>query len=109
MTIHRWAAKRDSSEPLIVDALEAAGFDVERMSKPADLLVRRPWYPRGVNLVLECKTPQGKTQRLPVDKRQVDQARFLGRGGAVTVGTPEAALEALHAFEVYQGGPYGSP
>lgn len=109
MSLHRYAAKRDTSEPGIVSALEAAGFDVERMSKPADLLVRRPWYPRGVNLVLECKTPRGKLGCLPVDTRQTAQIRFIGRGGAVTVGTPEAALDALREFEVYQGGPHGHP
>lgn len=109
MSLNRYAAKRDSSEPLIVQALEAAGYDVQRLPKPADLAVRRPWYPRGLNMILEVKTPRGKVGTLRVRKTQIAQNLFIGRGGAITVGTPEAALEALHAFEVYQGGPYGGP
>lgn len=44
MSIHRYAAKRDLSEPLIVKHLEAAGYEVHRLAKPVDLAVRRGWY-----------------------------------------------------------------
>lgn len=109
MSLNRYAQRRDTSEKSIVDALESAGFDVQRMSKPVDLAVRRTWYPRGVNILLECKTPRGKVGTLRVFKKQVLQTRFIDRGGAIKVGTPEAALEAMHAWEVLHGGPYGSP
>lgn len=109
MSLNRYAAKRDISEPPIVEALEAAGYTVQRLAKPVDLAVRKAWYPRGVNFLLECKTPQGKVGTLRVRKEQVTQNAFVADGGAVKVGTPEAALEALHAFEIYQGGPYGGP
>lgn len=96
---HRHDAKRDDAEPAIVDALQTAGFEVERMGKPVDLAVRRAWYPRGINVLLECKTlkPNGKFPSL--DKRQEKQNSFIERGGAIRVGTPEAALEALRHWE----------
>lgn len=59
MTIHRWNAKRDANEPAIVDALEAIGVTVHRLSHPGlpDLLT---FHPReGIRLV-EVKTEQGR-------------------------------------------------
>lgn len=99
MSLHRYAAKRDECEPAIYDALIAAGFDVLRSAKPADLHVRRAWYPRGLNILLECKRLHGKAQKMRVDKRQTAQNAFIERGGAIRVGTPEAALEALRHWE----------
>jgi len=99
MSLQRWAAKRDTSEPAIVRALELAGFHVERLAKPVDLAVRRGWYPPGVNVLLEVKTPRGKIGTLVVRATQVAQNQFIDRGGAVKVGTPEAALAAMQIFE----------
>lgn len=100
MSLNRYAAKRDAAEPLIVQTLERAGFHVERMAKPVDLAVRKPWYPRGINALLEVKTPLGKIGTLRTRKTQVKQNAFIERGGAIKVGTPEAALEALRMFEL---------
>lgn len=108
MSMHRWDAKRDASEPLIVQGLEAAGYTVQRLSKPVDLAVRKAWYPRGVNFLLECKTPK-PNGALPKRKDRAAQNAFCAAGGAVRVGTPEAAIDALREFEVYQGGPYANP
>lgn len=58
MGLRRYANRRDQSEPAIVAALEALGCLVERMDKPADLLVRLP-AGKGIALV-ECKTGRGK-------------------------------------------------
>lgn len=99
MSIHRYAAKRDTSEPSIVAALESAGYEVERLSKPVDLRVRKAWYPRGINMLLECKTPTA-SGRVPIDKRQIAQNGLIARGGALRVATPEAALDALWHFEL---------
>lgn len=52
MSLPRYAAKRDVSEPEIVAALEQCGFSVERMDKPVDLLVGF----RGRTWVVECKS-----------------------------------------------------
>ena len=45
-------AKRDASEPAIVEALRASGFSVERMDKPVDLLIGF----RGRTWLVECKS-----------------------------------------------------
>lgn len=99
MSLNRFAAKRDESEKGIVSALEAAGYTVQRLAKPVDLAVRRAWYPRGVNVLLEVKTPRGKIGTLRVRKTQAAQNAFVESGGAIKIGTPEAALEALRHWE----------
>lgn len=99
MSLHRYAAKRDESEPLIVAALKLAGYEIIRFPHP-DLGARKGWYPKGCHLLLECKTPT-TSGRLPRDKRQVEQNEFCDAGGAIRVGTPEAALDAMRAFELW--------
>jgi len=58
MSLHRTAAKRDASEPLIVSALEQAGFSVLRLSVKdgPDLLLGR----NGRDRTAECKTGKAK-------------------------------------------------
>lgn len=55
MSIHRAAARRDTNEPEIVNALECAGAKVYRMSQPCDLLVEY----HGVIYLGEVKTATG--------------------------------------------------
>jgi Holliday junction resolvase len=67
----RHAAKRDANEPLIVQALEAQGFHVARISGKGipDLLVSK----RGGFLRLaEVKNPLGR------NRETSDQAKFRG-------------------------------
>ena len=52
----RRAARRDDSEPEIIEALEAAGFTVQQLTLPVDLLLAR----RGWTGVAEVKTGKGK-------------------------------------------------
>lgn len=54
MSLYRRAAKRDASEPAIVEALEACGFTVQRLSGAdvPDLLIGRS----GITRVAEVKT-----------------------------------------------------
>lgn len=61
MSLHRFAAKRDASEPAIVEALEAHGFTVQRLSGPdvPDLLLGKG----GITRVVEIKT--GRRQLSP--------------------------------------------
>lgn len=63
MSIRRWGVRRDANEPAIVDALEAIGIVVHRISVPGlpDLLVYNPravqtarWMP------IEIKMPGEK-------------------------------------------------
>jgi hypothetical protein len=83
MSLHRWNPKRDATEPAIVQALEAVGAEVWKVSGKGlpDLLVRF----RGVLYAGEVKTEKGRLRAsqgaFPV-WRTVDQA--LEAIGAMT-------------------------
>jgi hypothetical protein len=72
--LHRRAAKRDASEPAIVEALEAYGFTVQKLSArhAPDLLLGR----QGITRVGEVKTGAAA-----LEPGQVDWwARWRGNG-----------------------------
>lgn len=88
----RRAAKRDTTEPGIVKALEAAGWTVIRISDTGapDLLAIR----RGVLTALECKSPGGTL----TPAQQTAFMRWAAAGLPVkVVRTPEEALMAVGA------------
>jgi hypothetical protein len=87
MSLRRYAAKRDFSEPEIVKALEEVGAKVYR-KLPIDLLV----YFRGRFHCLEVKTP-GEPKHS--SKRCKDQDAFIAETGTPIVKTPEEAIVAL--------------
>lgn len=98
MSIHRRAKKRDLAEPGIVQALEAAGFEVWRIDL-CDLIVRRRSWPGGLVQLIEVKTPYGKKAPKPrLDKRQQAQANFLSSTATPVVTTPLEALKAIGAI-----------
>ncbi len=68
MTLNRYAAKRDASEPEIVTALKGCGFSVYRIDQPVDLLVGVPGRkgPRRTFLV-ECKSGKKKLNENQVE------------------------------------------
>lgn len=89
MSLHRRAAKRDSNEGPIVQALQAQGFHVTRISGAGvpDLLVSKQcgrydvlgWTPngalteyakRGVCWLVEVKTPKGRYQKAQIAFRE---------------------------------------
>lgn len=90
MSLYRRAAKRDTSEALIVEALTAAGARVWRLSQPFDLLC-------GVGgrfVVLEVKSGKGKLR----PQQAADMAECHYRNLPVyVVRTPEEALQAIGA------------
>ena len=92
MTIWRRAARRDTSEPEIVQALEAAGARVWRLSQPLDLLVGF----HGRFLLLECKTGKRKRKDQPVQDATLAECHHKGLPVYV-VRTPEDALQAIGA------------
>ena len=67
--MRRWGAKRDAAEAAIVDALEAIGVYVVRLSQPAlpDLLV---FHPREGIRLIEVKSPGGKLNVLQQTTRR---------------------------------------
>jgi hypothetical protein len=93
MSLARFAKKRDSSEPAIIQALEAVGAEVWTIDKPVDLLIRfrKQWH------LLEVKTPYGKRQKPRQDKRQEEQIAFLAHTDTPVVTTPMEALRAIGA------------
>lgn len=94
VSLNRYAKKRDSAEPGIIDALEKVNAEVWQLDEPADLLVkfRDLWH------VLEVKTGRGKNLTVVKDKRQKRQQDFLLLTNTPVVRTPEEALRAIGAM-----------
>lgn len=94
MTVWRRAAKRDANEPAIVQALEAAGAKVWRLSLPLDLLVGV----HGRFYVLEVKLEGERTPRKDRATQTETIAECQRKGLPVyVVRTPEEALQAIGA------------
>lgn len=90
MSIWRKAAKRDTAEPAIVDALQKMGASTYRLSKPVDLAVGY----RGKTYLVEVKS--GKAGKLTAS--QID---FMAnwRGGQVRlIRTPEEAIDWIKSL-----------
>lgn len=98
----RRAAKTDSSQQEIVDSLRKAGYRVEIIKWPVDLLVGKTRVYRDIThdevltdwKILELKTPT-KTGKLPKRKDQEKQDEFCKSTGTPRVTNLEQALEAL--------------
>ncbi len=82
----RYDAKRDDTEPDIVEALEKAGWHVWR-ELPVDLLA---WRADKGYRVLEAKS-----LGVPLKPKKGPQADFVGVTGCPIVNNPEQALEAV--------------
>lgn len=93
MSLSRYAKKRDAAEPRIVEALQAAGWLVEKLDRPVDLLC----WKAGTVRLLEVKTGRGKKLTVARDKRQQAQRDFLDITQTPIVRTPEEALKAVSA------------
>lgn len=80
------AQRRDANEPAIVEALELAGYIVERHygPDPFDILVRRIGSPIGLRM--EIKMPNGILTE--------SQREELEANGIVVVRTVDEALDA---------------
>jgi hypothetical protein len=95
MVMPRYAKKRDTAEPDIVDSLRKVGCWVYR-ELPCDLLVRIPGDPPGVLRAMECKTPR-RTGNWSKDQRQIAQMEFMQVTGTPYVTTPEQAVAIVSA------------
>lgn len=106
MKYRSYNAKRDQSEPDIVDALTSAGWEVHR-ELPVDLLCLKRVNVRQLIAVLqrypdescllcvpvECKTAVGKKKpKFTIDKRQEKQNAFCDRWKIDKPTTPQEAL-----------------
>ena len=93
MSINRWDAKRDESEPAIVEALRSVGADVALLKQPVDLLIGF----RGKTYLAEVKTGKAKlTTGKNGQKEFVDE----WRGAPVPVfRTPMDAISWINGLE----------
>lgn len=98
VSLNRYAKKRDSAEPAIIQALESIGVHVWRLDEPCDLLLWRPEWGAGKFRMLEVKTGRGKRLTVARDKRQQAQQNFIASTGTPIVRTPLEALKAIEAF-----------
>jgi len=94
VSLQRYAKRRDTAEPAIIEALEQAGFDVWQRDEP-DLFVRNPSWAPGMVQLLEVKTGRGKKLTVARDKRQEAQRNFISTTGTPIVRTPLEALRAM--------------
>jgi hypothetical protein len=87
----RQAARVDSNQRAIIDALERVGVSVEVIGKPVDLLC----CVRGETLVLEVKNPDGR------DRITKEQAEFIARwpGRILIARTPDEAVRLVLGAE----------
>lgn len=93
MSIHRHAARVDSAQQPIVDAIEAAGWMAWKIRLPCDLMC---WHKRhDIWQPLEVKSVRKKNGEHTQDKRQQAQIEFLETTGTPVVTTPEEAILAL--------------
>ena len=94
MSIHRRATKRDANEKPIVDALEAVGAVVTRLSSDGVPDIMCLW--RGAITLLEIKSPKGRLTPSQIDYH----ATALNVGVKVhVVHTPLEGLIAIGAIE----------
>jgi hypothetical protein len=99
MSIRRWAAKIDKAQPLIVEALRKAGYRVELIRKPVDLVVRHPTWPVNRWMMAEAKTPRSKKSTQARKRNdQEEQDQFCNAFGVPRWTTPDQALEELGAI-----------
>lgn len=98
MSLARFAKKRDTGEPAVIDALEAAGWQVWQLDTPCDLLCWKALLGPGTFKTLEVKTGYGKSSKPRVRKEQHVQTSFLTTTGTPIVRTPIEALRALGAI-----------
>lgn len=88
MSLNRYGKRRDGNEQPIIDALEAAGCQVERLDRPVDLLVGYD----GQTYLMEVKDTRGR------NRLQDSQDAFLRAwpgGPAAVVRSIEDALRLI--------------
>ena len=88
----RYAARTDTTQAAIVEAIRAAGWHVWLIREPCDALC---WHPSDVWQPLEFKTPT-KSGAVRVRKDQPLQNLFCDMTFTPRVTTPEQAVEFLN-------------
>ena len=88
MALRKHNAKRDASEPFIVEALQRCGCDVYRLDRPVDLLCYHA--PSQALFLIECKTGKAKLNDF--------QASFVMRWPVHVVTTAEQAVAVVSGF-----------
>lgn len=89
----RYAAKVDTSQKAIVDALRAVGATVHFIGQPVDLIVGF----RGTNFIFECKS--GEKKRDDLTDIQI-KFRDTWRGQFAVICSPAEALAAIGCLKI---------
>jgi hypothetical protein len=97
MTIRRYAAKTDSNQPPIVDAIRNAGWECYLVREPCDLFCYHAGYEIWAPLEIKDPTKVTKAGKPVHDERMAEQHEFLERTKTPVVTTPAEALIALAA------------
>lgn len=95
MSIRRWAARTDLTQQAIVEALRKAGFVVEIIRKPTDILFRHPTWPANQWRLAEAKTISAGEKRLYTRARMKKQTDFCDRHRVYRWTSPEQALREV--------------
>lgn len=91
MSLNRYATRRDSVEPQIIEALTEAGWHCWQLDYPVDLLL---WKEGRGFVLMEVKSAKGK-----IGKRQDAQRNFVETTRTPIVRTPQEALQAIGAID----------
>ena len=88
----RRAARADTTQAAIIDALKRVGVSVEVIGKPVDLIL----CCRGITSLMECKTPR-PTSVGGAHGLTKDQVEFIARwpGQIFVASTPEEAVRMV--------------
>lgn len=101
MSLNRYAKRRDTAEPAIIQALEQAHYEVVVLDKPGDLAVRRGSWADGLFLVMEVKSAR-KRSGAHVNKSHKAQAlaqeERIATHRIPVVTNPVEALKAVGAI-----------
>ena len=84
----RYARRIDQNQPLIVEALRAAGAIVKVIHQPYDLQV---WTPTGASMFFEVKNPKTQYGKRGLNAKQAEEAQGMP---VAMVDSVEAALRA---------------
>lgn len=95
MSIRRWAANADTTQMPIVEALRKAGYVVEIIRMPVDILFRHPTWPANVWKLADAKTIREGNKKVYIDKRQKKQNEFIAAHSIPKWTSPEQALREI--------------
>lgn len=87
----------DATASTTIDAMRKAGYVVEAIGRPVDVLVTHPSWPANIWRLIELKSPQGKAEKLKLRTDQEAQQTFCTLHGVPYLLNGEEAIRWLIA------------